>query len=155
MWVTQSQSTPPAPLHRVLSSTTYHPPGPELRAYELMICPDQVSCFVPGLRCVIFTSTACTFRFLGGTRHTLYVTSSPSTGTYSPSMLNQRKIRMSSCVSSDLRDDLKQWISSLVCDKFFRQQSGEELTLTLNLAFMWFNFIKYLPALLQLVHYHS
>lgn len=54
---------------------------------ELMIWPDQVSCFVPGFRCVIFTSTACTFRFLGGTRLTLYVTSSPSTGTYSPSML--------------------------------------------------------------------
>lgn len=65
-------------------------PGPAAGAYELIICPDQVSCFVPGLRCVIFTSTACTFRFLGGTRLTLYVTSSPSTGTYSPSMLKQR-----------------------------------------------------------------
>lgn len=60
------------------------------QVYELMIWPDQVSCFVPGFRCVIFTSTACTFRFLGGIRLTLYVTSSPSTGTYSPSMLKER-----------------------------------------------------------------
>lgn len=60
------------------------------QVYELMIWPDQVSCFVPGFRCVIFTSTACTFRFLGGIRLTLYVTSSPSTGTYSPSMLKEK-----------------------------------------------------------------
>lgn len=60
-------------------------------AYELMILPDQVSCFVPGFRCVMITSTACTFWFLGGMGHTLYVTSSPSTGTYSPSMLRERE----------------------------------------------------------------
>lgn len=63
------------------------------QVYELMIWPDQVSCFVPGFRCVIFTSTACTFRFLGGIRLTLYVTSSPSTGTYSPSMLKEKSGR--------------------------------------------------------------
>lgn len=63
------------------------------QVYELMIWPDQVSCFVPGFRCVIFTSTACTFRFLGGIRLTLYVTSSPSTGTYSPSMLKEKSQR--------------------------------------------------------------
>lgn len=67
-------------------SPTAPPQVQQVQAYELMIWPDQVSCFVPGLRCVILTSTACTFKFLGGTRHTLYVTSSPSTGTYSPSM---------------------------------------------------------------------
>lgn len=64
------------------------------QVYELMIWPDQVSCFVPGFRCVIFTSTACTFRFLGGIRLTLYVTSSPSTGTYSPSMLKEKSQRV-------------------------------------------------------------
>lgn len=59
--------------------------------YELMIWPDQVSCLVPGFRWVITTSTAWTFWFLGGTGHTLYVTSSPSTGTYSPSMLCRKQ----------------------------------------------------------------
>ncbi len=53
--------------------------------------PDQVSCLVPGVRCVMITSTAWTFRFLGGTRQSLYVTSSPSTGTYSPSILRERE----------------------------------------------------------------
>lgn len=84
----------PEPLfQRTPNPVQCSPTGPQLSPYELMICPDQVSCFVPGLRCAIFTSTACTFRFLGGTRHTLYVTSSPSTGTYSPSMLKRRKFR--------------------------------------------------------------
>lgn len=92
MYTFSPTTGPPPPTHPP-SPAWHHPPGPRAQAYELMICPDQVSCFVPGLRCVIFTSTACTFRFLGGTRETLYVTSSPSTRTYSPSMLKQRKIR--------------------------------------------------------------
>lgn len=56
-----------------------------------MIWPDHVSCFVWGARLVRTTSTAWNFWFLGGMGHTLYVTSSPSTGTYSPSMLQERK----------------------------------------------------------------
>lgn len=58
-----------------------------------MIWPDQVSCLLPDLRCVMITSTAWTFTFLGGTGQTLYVTSSPSTGTYSPSILPEREGR--------------------------------------------------------------
>lgn len=54
--------------------------------YGLTICPDHVSCFVPGTRWVMTTSTACFFSFLGGIEHTLYETSSPSIGTYSPSI---------------------------------------------------------------------
>lgn len=56
-----------------------------------MICPDHVSCFVWGARLVSTTSTAWNFWFLGGMGQTLYVTSSPSTGTYSPSMLWERR----------------------------------------------------------------
>lgn len=56
-----------------------------------MIWPDHVSCFVWGARLVRTTSTAWNFWFLGGMGQTLYVTSSPSTGTYSPSMLQERK----------------------------------------------------------------
>lgn len=73
-------------------------------AYELMILPDQVSCFVPGFRCVMITSTACTFWFLGGMGHTLYVISSPSTGTYSPSMLRERETDRSCSKASCYRD---------------------------------------------------
>lgn len=56
-----------------------------------MIWPDHVSCFVWGARLVRTTSTAWNFWFLGGMGQTLYVTSSPSTGTYSPSMLQERR----------------------------------------------------------------
>ncbi len=88
---TECKLSVPQQVHHPLIPAT-RPTGPGAQVYELMICPDQVSCFVPGLRCMIFTSTACTFRFLGGTRLTLYVTSSPSTGTYSPSILKQRNM---------------------------------------------------------------
>lgn len=48
--------------------------------------PAQVSCLDPGLRWVMVTSTAWSFAHLGGMEHTLKLTSSPSTGTYSPSI---------------------------------------------------------------------
>lgn len=65
--------------------------GIECVSQELITCPDQVSCFLPEERLVITTSTAWNFMFLGGTGHTLQVTSSPSIGTYSPSILDKKE----------------------------------------------------------------
>lgn len=59
--------------------------------YEPIIWPDHVSCFVCGAKWVSTTSTAWNFWFFGGMGQILYVTTSPSTGTYSPSMLKKKK----------------------------------------------------------------
>lgn len=50
------------PLHQPSSKATPIP----ARLQELTTIPDQVSCFVPGLRWVMVTSTACFFSYLGG-----------------------------------------------------------------------------------------
>lgn len=58
----------------------------------------QVSWDTPGARWVILTCTACFLAVLKGSGHSLYVTSSPSFGTYSPS-ISDMWTNICSCVS--------------------------------------------------------
>lgn len=63
----------------------------------------QVSCETPGAKWVIFTCTACFLLWLNGRGHNLKETSSPSFGTYSPSILEKTKrMCVYVCIYSDM-----------------------------------------------------